>query len=46
MFIGLQNCRFIVADKATLVAINPHLNSAAVAIAIIGIGLTIVLYLW
>ncbi|WP_156908023.1 NCS2 family permease [Desulfovibrio cuneatus] len=45
MFIGLQNCGFIVADKATLVAINPHLNSAAVALAIIGIGLTIVLYL-
>lgn len=45
MFIGLQNAGFIVADGATLVAINPHLNTAAVALALIGIAITIILWL-
>lgn len=45
MFIGLQNAGFIVNDDATLVAINPNLNGAAVALAIIGLAVTIVLYM-
>ncbi len=45
MFIGLQNAGFIVNDEATLVAINPDLSGAAVALAIIGLALTIVLYM-
>ena len=44
MFIGLQNAGFIVGDNATLVAINPNLNQASVALAVIGIAITVVLY--
>ncbi len=45
MFIGLQNAGFIVGDPATLVAINHDLSSAAVALAIIGIAITLVLWI-
>lgn len=45
LFIGLQNAGFIVADPGTLVAINPDLSGAAVALAVIGIAITAVLWL-
>jgi len=45
MFIGLQNAGFIIGDPATLVAINPRLNTAAVALAIIGTAITLVFWL-
>ncbi len=45
LFIGLQNADFIIADPNTLVAINPHLNGAVVALAVIGIAVTAVLWL-
>lgn len=45
MFIGLQNCGFIISNPSTLVEINPNLNTAAVALAIIGIAVTLVLWL-
>ncbi len=45
MFIGLQNSGFIVADAATKVAINPDLGGAAVALSIIGLAITIILYI-
>lgn len=44
MFIGLQNAGFIVGNSATLVEINPHLNEVSVALAIIGVIITIILY--
>lgn len=45
LFVGLQNAGFIVADPATLVAIAPNLSGAVVALAVIGIGITAVLWL-
>ncbi len=45
MFIGLQNAGFIIGDPATLVAINPDLSSAAVALAIAGIAITLILWI-
>lgn len=45
MFIGLQNAGFIVGDASTLVAINPDLSGAAVALAIIGIAITLILWI-
>ncbi|MEA4898294.1 NCS2 family permease [Bacillota bacterium Meth-B3] len=44
MFIGLQNCGFIIGNPATLVAINPNIYTPAVALALIGIIITIILY--
>ena len=45
MFIGLQNAGFIIGDPATLVAINPDLSGAAVALAIAGIAITLILWI-
>lgn len=45
LFVGLQNAGFIIGDPGTLVAINPDLGGAAVALAVIGIAVTAVLWL-
>ena len=45
MFIGFQNANIIVADAATLVAVNPDLTQASVALAILGIAITTVLWI-
>jgi AGZA family xanthine/uracil permease-like MFS transporter len=45
MFIGFQSAGFIVNDDATLVKVNPHLNGAVVALFIIGVAITLVLWL-
>ncbi|WP_100066122.1 NCS2 family permease [Miniphocaeibacter massiliensis] len=44
MFIGFQNAKIIIGDPATLVAVNPNLTEAAIALSIIGIIITIVLW--
>lgn len=44
MFIGFQNAGIIVGHPTTLVTTNPNLAQASVALAIIGIALTVVLY--
>lgn len=44
-FIGLQNANIIIADPATLVTMNPNLLDATVALAIIGVVITLVLWL-
>ncbi|MDL2232668.1 NCS2 family permease [Ruminococcaceae bacterium OttesenSCG-928-L11] len=44
MFIGFQNAGFIVGDASTLVAINPNLSDISVALFIIGLAITLVLY--
>lgn len=45
MFIGFQNANIIVGDPATLVAVNPNLTEAATALAIIGLAITIILWI-
>lgn len=45
MFIGLQNAGFIVGNAATLVAINSDLAAPAVALAVIGTAITLILWL-
>jgi Permeases len=45
MFIGFQNAGIVIGDAATLVTINPNLNQAGVALAIIGLALTLVLWI-
>jgi AGZA family xanthine/uracil permease-like MFS transporter len=45
MFIGLKSAGFIVGDASTLIAINPDLSAAAVALAVIGTAITLVLFL-
>ena len=44
MFIGFQNASIIVGDPATLVTTNPNLTQPGVLLAIIGIAVTI--FLW
>lgn len=45
MFIGFQNAGIVIGDAATLVKVNGHLTEAAVALAIIGIAITIILWM-
>lgn len=45
MFIGFQNAGIVVGDAATLVTTNPDLTGVAVALAIIGLAITIILWL-
>lgn len=44
MFIGFQNANIIVGDPATLVTVNPNLTEPATALAIIGVVITIILW--
>lgn len=44
MFIGFQNAKIIVGDPATLVTVNPNLTEPATALAIIGVLITIILW--
>lgn len=45
MFVGLKTCGFIVSNPATFVAINPDLSTVSVALALIGIIVTVILWL-